>query len=165
MKTNKNRIILLAILGMFLLWLVPGCPQTSEVPSEDIVVEFFEYLYDGDSGSAQALCTERALDQEMERGGNAFNHMRDEYSSGDNIYIEAKLVADVRGNTAEVWSRDDEDLRIILIKVGNVWKIDEFEFRSPARDDRDDDRRMDDDEDEENGDEDDGRRRRDRDGD
>ncbi len=146
MKIRIMAFMPTAVLALFALGFLTGCPGPATGTPEPVVVQFFEYLNAGDSGSAQQVCTERALDQEMDRGGNAFNHMRDEYDSGDNIYTLDKLISDIRGNTAEIWSRDNEDLRIILINVGTSWRIDEFEFRDGGG------RAPDDDRDRENGD-------------
>lgn len=126
---NSNRMIVLTIvlaaLGVLSALLMTGCTQQTP---ETVVEKFFGNLYAGDSGGAQKYCTTRAMEQTLDNGDNAFNTLRDDHTSGDNVYVASKLVSDVRGSTAEVWSRDDEDIRLILIKANGVWRIDEFQI-------------------------------------
>ncbi|MCX6645874.1 MAG: hypothetical protein NTY09_05915 [bacterium] len=129
---NILKAIIIA-LGVMSLFFVSGC--LNQTP-EKVVEKFFAALYEGDSGSAQKFCTERALAQDLSTGDNAFTSLRDDHSSGDNNFVEDKLVSDIRGNTAEVWSRDDEDLRLILIKKGMSWVIDEFQIPTSTTRDR-----------------------------
>jgi len=138
-QNSRSRIILTAMLialGLISLLFVSGC--FFDKP-EKVVEKFFKALYDGDSGTAQKYCTARALDQDLSNGDNAFTTLRDDHTSGDNNFISTRLVSDVRGNTAEVWSRDEEDIHIILIKTGGTWKIDEFELSASSNSDRNND--------------------------
>lgn len=135
MTFSKFRVfitILLSIFASALIFSSLGCTETPAQDPEQTVVKFFDYLYQGDFGSAQRLCTSRALDQ-TDGGENAFSKIRDDHSSGTNDYTENKLVTDIRGNTAEVYSREDENLRILLVKSDSGWKIDEFQWRTPQR--------------------------------
>lgn len=132
-QMNKRRVMVVA--GLVVLALIAtmtgaGCRKKST--PEKTVAQFFEYLYAGDSGSARTLCTSSALEQE-ENGQRVFNRIRDEHSRGDNVYTENKLVVDIRGNTAEVYSRDDESLRLLLVKEGDRWLIDEFRLQTRDR--------------------------------
>ena len=160
MKTRKVShlnilTIALVILGALSMLLISGCTQQTP---EVVVEKFFGHLFDGDSGSAMKYCTDRAMDQSLDNGDNAFNEVRDEIATGDNIFTESKLISDVRGNTSEVWSRDDEDTRIILINRNGVWRIDEFQLSSGGGRDRGRDEDAGEDEDED-ADEDQDRRR------
>jgi hypothetical protein len=163
MKSRNKRnnlfgpIVFLALAVLLGVLSAAGC-RKSEGEPKDVVVKFFEHIYDGDYGSAMPYCTDRCLRQVLDDGTLAFNKVRQDFSSGGNIYTESKLVSHLKGtNTCEIYSEENEDLRIWLIKQDGKWMIDEFEYRRPERDrDRDADQG-----DEDQGDEDDRRRARD----
>ena len=158
MKTRNLKIRtvipVLAIVAVCMLFAAAasGCRKSNK--PKEVVVKFFEHLYDGDYGSAMPYCTDRCMRQVLDDGGLAFNKVRDDHDSGGNIYTESKLVSHVKGeNTCEIYSEEDEELRIWLVRENGIWMIDEFEYREEDRD-RDRDRDRDEDERDEDEDED-----------
>ena len=157
-KNLFGQALLLTLTVLMGVLVIAGCQRGgSSGDPKDVVVAFFEHMYDGDYGSAMPYCTDRCMRQVLDDGTLAFNQIREDYSSGGNIYTMSKLVSHVKGtNTCEIYSEENEDLRIWLILENGKWMIDEFEYRDAN--DRDRDRNGDEEEDE---DEEDRRRERD----
>jgi len=136
MRATRLSFLSLTILiglSLFLTFCAAGCSVSGD--PEAVVVEFFEALYEKDYGSAIVHYSDRCLDQVTAGGENAFTKIREDHSSGGNIYTESKVVSNEHGdNTCEVYSEDNEDLRIWLIRQNGKWAIDEFEFRRATRD-------------------------------
>lgn len=156
-----SRAVLLALIALACILTIGGCQRLGSVGDpKDVVVTFFEHMYEGDYGSAMPYCSERCMRQVLDDGTLAFNKVRADYSSGGNIYTMSKLVSHIKGtNTCEIYSEENEDLRIWLVLSDGKWMIDEFEYRRPAARDRD--RDADEDEGDEEAEEDGNRRFRD----
>jgi len=153
MKAIRTGLIFLTVI---LLLGAIGCTGSGGGSAKMQVVNFFDAMYEQDYGSALPYCTQRAIDS------SEWSRIREDHSTGGNIWTESKIVEIEHGSrTIEIYSQDNENLRLWVIKTDAGWMIDEFEYRRSSSSDRDRDR--DDEPEEDEGDEDDGRMRRERD--
>jgi len=128
--TGPKWILLFAVIIIFLVLSQSGCEAVYRRNPEKTAAKFFEYMFDGDIGSAQKLCTERVLFQ-THNGENAFNELRDYCATERNEFTLKDLIADKKGrHTAEVFSRRDGAVSLILVNINRAgyWEIDEIIF-------------------------------------